>query len=47
MERAVVDNPWPQWPRVFGELYGHAEVKLCLVKTRGFSVLTKEFVVTA
>jgi NADPH-dependent glutamate synthase beta subunit-like oxidoreductase len=26
MERAV-DNPWPQWPRVFGVDYGHAEVQ--------------------
>lgn len=26
MERAG-DNPWPQWPRVFGIDYGHAEVR--------------------
>jgi glutamate synthase (NADPH/NADH) small chain len=43
MERAV-DNPWPQWPRVFGVDYGHAEVQAVFGKDpRVFSVLTKEF----
>jgi glutamate synthase (NADPH/NADH) small chain len=44
MERAV-DNPWPQWPRVFGVDYGHAEVQAVFGKDpRVFSVLTKEFI---
>lgn len=44
MSRAP-DNPWPQWPRVFGVDYGHAEVKAVFGKDpRVYSVLTKEFV---
>ena len=44
MSRAP-DNPWPQWPRVFGVDYGHAEVQAVFGKDpRVFSVLTKEFV---
>ena len=43
MERAS-DNPWPQWPRVFGVDYGHAEVKAVFGKDpREYSVMTKEF----
>jgi glutamate synthase (NADPH/NADH) small chain len=43
MERAP-DNPWPQWPRVFGMDYGHAEVQAVFGKDpRVFSVMTKEF----
>jgi len=43
MERAV-NNPWPQWPRVFGVDYGHAEVMAVFGKDpRVYSVLTKEF----
>ena len=43
MERAP-DNPWPQWPRVFGVDYGHAEVKAVFGKDpREYSVLTKEW----
>jgi len=43
MERAT-DNPWPQWPRVFGVDYGHAEVQAVFGKDpRVYSVLTKEF----
>jgi glutamate synthase (NADPH) small chain len=43
MERAP-DNPWPQWPRVFGIDYGHAEVKAIFgVDPRVYSVMTKEF----
>lgn len=39
------DNPWPQWPRVFGVDYGHAEVKAIFGKDpRVFSVMTKEFI---
>jgi NADPH-dependent glutamate synthase beta subunit-like oxidoreductase len=39
------DNPWPQWPRVFGVDYGHAEVRAVFGKDpRVYSVLTKEFV---
>lgn len=43
MERAS-DNPWPQWPRVFGVDYGHAEVQAVFGKDpRVYSVMTKEF----
>ena len=39
------DNPWPQWPRVFGVDYGHAEVQAVFGKDpRVYSVLTKEFI---
>mmetsp|Transcript_2080 Transcript_2080/g.2635 ORF Transcript_2080/g.2635 Transcript_2080/m.2635 type:complete len:589 (+) Transcript_2080:236-2002(+) len=42
-ERAP-DNPWPQWPRVFGVDYGHAEVQAVFGKDpRVYSVMTKEF----
>lgn len=42
-ERAA-DNPWPQWPRVFGVDYGHAEVVAVYGKDpREYSVMTKEF----
>jgi glutamate synthase (NADPH) small chain len=44
MERAAL-NPWPQWPRVFGIDYGHAEVRAVFGKDpRVYSVLTKEFI---
>ena len=44
MERAP-DNPWPQWPRVFGVDYGHAEVQAVYGKDpRVYSVMTKEFI---
>jgi glutamate synthase (NADPH) small chain len=44
MQRAT-DNPWPQWPRVFGVDYGHAEVKAVYGHDpRVYSVLTKEFI---
>ena len=44
MSRAP-DNPWPQWPRVFGVDYGHAEVQAVFGKDpRVYSVLTKEFI---
>ena len=44
MERAP-DNPWPQWPRVFGLDYGHAEVQAVFGKDpRVYSVMTKEFI---
>jgi len=43
-ERAT-DNPWPQWPRVFGVDYGHAEVQAVFGHDpRVYSVMTKEFV---
>lgn len=43
-ERAP-DNPWPQWPRVFGVDYGHAEVRAIFGEDpRVYSVMTKEFV---
>ena len=44
MSRAP-DNPWPQWPRVFGVDYGHAEVTAVFGEDpRVYSVLTKEFI---
>jgi glutamate synthase (NADPH) small chain len=44
MERAP-NNPWPQWPRVFGVDYGHAEVQAIYGHDpRVYSVMTKEFV---
>jgi len=44
MERAP-DNPWPQWPRVYGVDYGHAEVQAVFGSDpREYSVMTKEFV---
>ena len=43
-ERAP-DNPWPQWPRVFGVDYGHAEVEAVFGNDpRVYSVMTKEFI---
>ena len=40
----ATDNPWPQWPRVFGVDYGHAEVRAVYGKDpRVYSVMTKEF----
>jgi len=43
-ERAS-DNPWPQWPRVFGVDYGHAEVIAVFGEDpREYSVMTKEFI---
>eukprot|EP00980_Cylindrotheca_fusiformis_P027800 scaffold22560_cov135-Cylindrotheca_fusiformis.AAC.11 len=44
MERAP-NNPWPQWPRVFGVDYGHAEVQAVTGKDpRVYSVMTKELI---
>mmetsp|Transcript_4412 Transcript_4412/g.6686 ORF Transcript_4412/g.6686 Transcript_4412/m.6686 type:complete len:589 (-) Transcript_4412:48-1814(-) len=41
----ATDNPWPQWPRVFGVDYGHAEVKAVFGQDpRVYSVMTKELV---
>ena len=43
-ERAP-NNPWPQWPRVFGIDYGHAEVRAVFGKDpREYAVMTKEFI---
>lgn len=37
-------NPWPQWPRVFGVDYGHAEVLAVFGKDpRAYSLMTVEF----
>jgi glutamate synthase (NADPH/NADH) small chain len=37
-------NPWPQWPRIYGLDYGHAEVLTLFGKDpRQYSVLTTEF----
>jgi glutamate synthase (NADPH) small chain len=39
------DNPWPQWPRVFGIDYGHAEVRAVYGNDpRVYSVMTKELI---
>lgn len=44
VERAV-NNPWPQWPRIFRVDYSHAETKSRFGKDpRAYCVLTKEFV---
>ncbi|GAA5825640.1 hypothetical protein JCM3770_001176 [Rhodotorula araucariae] len=41
----AADNPWPQWPRVFRQDYGHSEVATHSGKDpREFSISTKEFV---
>lgn len=41
----ATDNPWPQWPRVYGVDYGHAEVQAVFGKDpREYSVMTKEFI---
>ena len=37
-------NPWPEWPRVFGVDYGHAEVRAVFGDDpRNYSLMTKEF----
>lgn len=37
-------NPWPQWPKVYGVDYGHAEVQAIFGQDpREYSVMTKEF----
>ena len=37
-------NPWPQWPRIYGMDYGHAEVVSVFGRDpREYSVVTKEF----
>ncbi|KAF9431626.1 glutamate synthase [NADH] [Entomortierella beljakovae] len=39
------DNPWPQFPRVFKQDYGHSEVQAHFGKDpREYSIVTKEFV---
>ena len=39
------DNPWPQWPVIFREDYGHVEVKSKSGKDpRIYSILTKGFI---
>ena len=43
-ETRAAGNPWPQWPRVFGMDYGHAEVMAVFGQDpRTYSVLTAEF----
>ena len=43
-ERAV-DNPWPQWPRIYRVDYGHAESSSRSGKDpREFGILSKEFI---
>lgn len=44
MQRAP-NNPWPQWPRVFGVDYGHAEAQTIFGQDpRVYAVMTKEFI---
>eukprot|EP00618_Florenciella_parvula_P035949 CAMPEP_0119478906 /NCGR_PEP_ID=MMETSP1344-20130328/8422_1 /TAXON_ID=236787 /ORGANISM="Florenciella parvula, Strain CCMP2471" /LENGTH=573 /DNA_ID=CAMNT_0007513113 /DNA_START=68 /DNA_END=1789 /DNA_ORIENTATION=+ len=39
------NNPWPEWPKVFGIDYGHAEVTAVFGEDpREYSVMTKEFI---
>merc|ERR1711988_1182125 len=39
------NNPWPEWPKVFGVDYGHAEVTAVFGEDpREYSVMTKEFI---
>ncbi|KAJ3309132.1 glutamate synthase [NADH] [Boothiomyces sp. JEL0838] len=41
----AIDNPWPQFPRVFKVDYGHAEATTVFGKDpRHYQILTKEFV---
>ena len=43
-KRRGLNNPWPQWPRIFRVDYGHEEVKAVHgADPRQFSVLTKRF----
>ena len=36
------DNPWPTWPKVFKQDYGHEEVKLRFGKDpRVFNIMSK------
>ena len=43
-KRRALNNPWPQWPRIFRVDYGHEEVKhVHGADPRQFSVLTKRF----
>ena len=43
-ERAV-DNPWPEWPRIFRVDYGHEEAAASFGEDpREFGVLSKRFV---
>ncbi len=38
------ENPWPQWPKVFGIDYGHGEVRAVFGKDpREYSILTTKF----
>jgi glutamate synthase (NADH) len=41
----AVDNPWPQWPRIYRVDYGHTEVKTHMGKDpREYCVMSKDFV---
>lgn len=43
-DQRALANPWPQWPRVFGMDYGHAEVMAVFGDDpRTYSVLTTKF----
>ena len=44
-EERAVDNPWPQWPRVYQLDYGQKEAKAVFgADPRTYSVMTKRFV---
>lgn len=40
-DQRAPNNPWPQWPKVFGVDYGHGEVSAC--RTRDVSDLINVF----
>lgn len=41
----AVDNPWPQWPRIFRVDYGHEEVEAKFGKDpREYCILSEEFI---
>lgn len=40
-----VESPWPTYPRLYKQDYGHVEAEACFAKDpREYSILTKEFV---
>jgi len=44
-ERRAPDNPWPQWPRVFRQDYGHEEAAARFGRDpRAYAIMTKRLV---
>lgn len=40
----ATSNPWPEWPKVFGVDYGHAEVQAVFgADPRTYAVMTTKF----